>query len=120
MKRALALAGVLLAAAAAPHPHLNVYFPKGFDDPAWQKAAFDRVLKNWKPAGLPKPGTKTVLIAIIGRDGKMTGAREHLLSGTPAWDKAAADALRLSQPFAPLPASWPQPSAEVHWHFGAE
>lgn len=100
-------------------PRLNAYFATGFNDTAWQKGALDKVLKSWKPKGLPKPGAKTVLISDIGKDGTITGARDHLLTGDAEWDKACAEALKAASPFPPLPKSWPHPSLEVHWHFEA-
>lgn len=100
-------------------PRLNAYFATGFNDAAWQKGALDKVLKNWKPKGLPKPGAKTVLISTIGKEGTVTGARDHLLTGDAEWDKACGEALKAASPFPPLPKSWPYPSLEVHWHFEA-
>ena len=100
-------------------PRLNVYFPKGFDDAAWQKAAFDKVLGAWKVKGLPAAGAKTVLIAFIGRDGQLTGARDQQLAGNAEWDQAAIAALKAAAPFPAVPASWPHASLEVHWHFEA-
>lgn len=116
---AFAFAAAVLAATAlaASGPSLTVYFTPGFDDAAWQEAAYDKVAKAWKPAGSPKPGAKCVLIAVIGKDGKVSGLRDHMASGDAAWDKAAVDAMKAAMPFAALPTAWPHPSLEVHWHF---
>ena len=93
------------------------YFATGFDDPAWQKEALARIVKSWKPTALVAAGKKTVLITAVAKDGKITGARDHLLSGNADWDKAAFEAVRKVGSFPPLPASWPHPTLEVHWHF---
>lgn len=116
-RAALPLAAAVLAAAAASGPSLTVYFTPGFDDAAWQQAAYEKVAKAWKPAGSPKPGAKCVLIAVIGKDGKMSGLRDHMASGDAAWDKAAVEAMKAAMPFAALPKAWPHASLEVHWHF---
>lgn len=105
------------APAKARQPMLNAYLAPGFSDAAWQKAAFDKVLKNWKPGALPPAGKKTVIISNVARDGAIVGAREHMASGVPAWDKAAAEAVTKATPFPPLPKSWPHATLEIHWHF---
>ena len=117
---ALAVLVASSAPAAAPAPRktkLLAYFATGFNDQAWQKEAHARILKAWKPTSLPAAGKKTVLITTIAKDGKITGARDHLLSGDAAWDKAAFDAVRNAGAFPPLPPSWPHDTLEVHWHF---
>ena len=103
--------------AAAVAPSLTVYFTPGFEDQAWQKGAYEKVADAWKPAGAPKAGAKCVLIAVIAKDGKLTGLRDHMASGDSAWDKAAAEAMKAASPFPPLPKSWPHATLEVHWHF---
>lgn len=116
--RAAAAAFLVVAAAfAAGTPTLTVYFTPGFDDQAWQNASYKKVAEAWKPAGTPKPGAKCVLIAVVARDGKLTGLRDHMASGDPVWDKSAVDAMKAAAPFAPLPKAWPHASLEVHWHF---
>ncbi len=117
---ALGVFGLAMAAEPVPKgpsPHINVYFPKGFDDKVWQKAAFEKVMKGWHPKAVIKPGAKIVLITTIAKDGKIEGARENLLSGSADWDRAAMDAIRAASPLPPLPKSWAYPTLEVHWHF---
>lgn len=98
-------------------PRLNAYFATGFDDAAWQRAAFEKVVKVWKPVAAPALGKKAVILATITREGSLLEARNHMPSGSKGWDDAALQAVRKAAPFAPLPKSWPHSSIEVHWHF---
>lgn len=122
MRRTTPVAFILVVALCAASvqaatPTLTVYFATGFDDAEWQKSAYEKVASAWKPAGAPKPGSKCVLIAVIAKDGKLTGLRDNMASGDPAWDKAAVEAMKAAHPFSALPKSWPHPTLEVHWHF---
>lgn len=115
---AIAVLAVLTAASAdGRKPVLNVYVAPGFDDVAWQKAALDKVLKAWKPGPVPAAGKKLVLISTVARDGSLLGARDNMVSGVPAWDQAAIEALKKAAPFPALPKTWPHPTLEIHWHF---
>lgn len=96
---------------------LNVYFARDFTDTAYQKAAFERVARYWKPAAPPAPGKKAVVIATIARDGRLADAYLNLTSGSKAWDAAALDALKRASPFPALPKSFPRETVEIHWHF---
>jgi protein TonB len=99
-------------------PSLQAYFAKDFTDQAYQHKAYQRVASAWKrPAGDPKPGSKAVVIATIARDGKAGPPTLHMKSGSEAWDAAAMASVKAAAPFEPLPASYPQPSVEVHFHF---
>ena len=116
---AVLLAGGTPASAAKVVPRFTAYFTPAFTDSAYQKAAADRVLKAWKaPAGAPV-GKKTVLIALIGTDGKLAGLRDHMTTGFKPWDDAAIAAVKAAAPFPPLPKSWGYPTMEVHFHFEA-
>ena len=121
----LRLAGVLVlaavAATAAPKvvPRFNAYFSPAFTDAAYQKTAAAKVMKGWKPVAGPAVGKKTVLIVMIGRDGKLMGLRDHMMTGSKPWDDAAIAAVKAAAPFDKLPASYPQPTLEVHFHFEA-
>lgn len=121
----LRLTGILLlaatAATAAPKvvPRFTAYFSPAFTDAAYQKAAAAKVQKGWKPVAGPAVGKKTVLIAMIGRDGKLMGLRDHMMTGSKPWDDAAIAAVKSAVPFDALPASYPQPTLEVHFHFEA-
>jgi protein TonB len=114
---ALARAGAAPAKGSAAAPHLQAYFTTGFDDAAWQKAAFDRVAKVWVAAAAPAVGKRAVVLSTITREGKILEAKIDTTSGSEAWDKAALDAVRKAAPFPALPKSWPNTSVEVHWHF---
>ena len=119
-----ALAAIALLGAAnqtrpaAGRPVLNAYFASHFTDLEYQKVALDKVAKGWAPATpLPPIGSKSVVIAGLGRDGRIIDARLHLKSGDAAFDAAALAAVRGAAPFAPLPKSYPEAGVEVHWHF---
>jgi hypothetical protein len=124
MKRK-ALRGIGIAAAFAAftlvlgaQARMNAFFSRDFKDTAYQKAAVDKVLKNWSPpAAKPAVGQKTVLISKIGRDGKLHNLYFHVKTENGPWDDAAGEAVRKSGPFAPLPTSFKEPFLEVHWHF---
>ena len=105
-------------ASTAPALRLNVFFPADFTDAAFQKAAFEKVLAAWKPKGpSPAAGKKAVVVATIGKDGKLVGLEFNLKTGSEAFDGAALDAVKKAAPFKPLPKGYPQSSLEVHWHF---
>ncbi len=105
-------------ASKAPPYRLNVYFPADFKDAAYQKAAFQQVLASWKPKGPPPAaGKKAVVIATIGKDGKLVGADFNLKTGSPDFDQAALDAVKQAAPFKPLPRGYAPSTIEVHWHF---
>jgi TonB family protein len=99
-------------------PSLQAYFAKDFTDQAYQHKAYQKVAGQWKrPASDPRPGSKAVVIATIARDGKAPSPTLHMKSGSESWDAAALAAVKAAAPFDPLPASYPQPSVEVHFHF---
>ena len=100
-----------------PGGRFNAYFTPAFTDAAYQKEAAAKVLKAWKPPASAPAGKKTVLIALIAKDGTLSGLRDHLMTGFKPWDDAAIAAVRSAAPFAPLPKSWGFPTMEVHFHF---
>lgn len=111
--------GVAAAGASPGRPSLNAYFQSNLKDEAYQKKTFDRVAKAWKtpPASkTPKLGAKTVVQAVIARDGKLVSATVSMRSGSDAWDAAALAAVKGGAPYDPLPASHGHPSVEVHFH----
>jgi len=122
MKRALAvLFAVLVAvpALAAGRPSLNAYFQSNLKDSAYQKKTFDRVARAWKaPAAsqVPEVGKKTVVQAVIAKDGKLVSAVVSMSSGKKGWDGAALAAVRTAAPFDPFPGSFGAPTLEVHFH----
>ena len=115
---ALVLAGAA-AFAAAGRPSLDAYFQSTLKDPAYQKRTFERVSKAWKApaaADLPAIGKKTVVQALIAKDGKLSSAKVSMSSGRKGWDAAALKAVNAAAPFDPLPAGYNYPSLEVHFH----
>jgi TonB family protein len=112
--------GAIISAAppqAKGTPRLNVFFMKGFNDAAWQKAAFDKIAKSWVAAGPPAVGKKAVVVATVARDGKLTDSKLNMESGSAEWDKAALEGVRKAAPFSALPKAWTNPTLEVHFHF---
>lgn len=107
-------AGAVLAAGA----RLQVFFAADFKDQAYQQAVYQKVAAAWKrPPKNPRAGNKTVVIAVIQRDGKAPEPRLHHHSGTEAWDTAALDAVKNAASFPPLPRTYAPASVEVHFHF---
>jgi protein TonB len=111
-----ALFGMILAL-LLPGGRFNAYFTPAFTDTAYQKDAAAKVLKAWKPVAGAPVGKKTVLIAMIAKDGTLSGLRDNLMTGFKPWDDAAIAAVKKAAPFAPLPKSWGFPTMEVHFHF---
>lgn len=114
---ALALAPVALAAKGSPQ--LQTFFQSNFTHTGYQQKVFNKVAKAWKQPGpkqVPQVGKKTVVQAVIGKDGKLVSAELSLESGSKAWDAAALAAVKKAAPFDPLPASHGAPTVEVHFH----
>jgi protein TonB len=123
VKRISVAAALFAIAAAVPllaagKPSLNVYFQKTLTDTAYQKKVFEKVAKAWQmPASLPAVGKKTVVQAVITKDGKLASAVITMQSGAKAWDGAALAAVKSAAPFEPLPKEYAWRSVEVHFHF---
>ena len=121
--RALAGLCLLLAVlplAAASRPSLNAYFQSTLADAAYQKRTFDRVAKAWKgpaAAAYPKAAAKTVVQAVLSRDGRLMSTLVSTESGSKEWDAAARKGVEDAAPFDPLPAGYKPPTLEVHFHF---
>jgi len=116
----LGLAASVLVAGppSAAAPRLQVYFAADFKDSAYQQAAYKKVAAAWKrPPTVPEPGGKTVVIAVIRKDGSAPGPTLHYKSGSDTWDAAALEAVKKAAPFDPLPKTYPRPTVEVHFHF---
>ncbi len=108
------LTGLPMAAA----PKLQVFFAADFKDAAYQHAVYAKVASSWtRPPGTPRPGSKSVVIAVIERDGRAPDPVLHFKSGSDAWDAAALDAVKKAAPFQSLPEAYTRPSVEVHFHF---
>ncbi len=110
-----AAAGTLLTAAS---PNLRTFFASDFSDAEYQQKVHTKVGKSWaRPDKTPEPGSKSVVIATILRDGSLLEARLHHKSGSEPWDKSAQAAVEKSAPFDGLPKSYTRTSVEVHFHF---
>jgi protein TonB len=108
---------VLNLVLAAPHGDLRVYFQSAMADTKFQQKVFDQVARAWaQPKVKPSPGRKAVVQAIVARSGKLISATVSTGSGSAPWDAAALAAVQHASPFAPLPASFPADSVEVHFH----
>ncbi|MDL2717463.1 MAG: TonB family protein [Acidobacteriota bacterium] len=116
---ALAAAVPAASAFAAGRPELKVYFQSNLTDAAYQKKTFEKVAAKWKaPPGAETPavGKKTVVQAVIDRDGKLVSAVVSLRSGKKGWDDAVLRAVASASPFDPLPSGFKPRSVEVHFH----
>jgi protein TonB len=115
------LAALILAAAAqaAGRPSLECYFQTTLKDPAYQKKTFEKVAAKWKTppaAEIPPIGKKTVVQAVITKDGMLATTEISTSSGKKGWDAAALKAVKAAAPFDPLPAGFNHPSVQVHFH----
>ena len=119
---ALAAAAALLLAAAAfaaGRPSLECYFQTTLTDPAYQKVTYEKVAAKWKspPADqVPAVGKKTVVQAVIAKDGSLATTEISMSSGKKGWDAAALKAVKAAAPFGPLPAGFAYPTVQVHFH----
>ena len=119
---ALAAAAVLLLAAvafAAGRPSLECYFQTTLHDAAYQKKTYEKVAAKWKTpaaADVPAVGKKTVVQAVIAKDGTLATTEVSMSSGRKGWDAAALRAVQAAAPFDPLPAGFNYPSVQVHFH----
>ncbi|MGZ5382283.1 MAG: TonB family protein, partial [Thermoanaerobaculia bacterium] len=122
MKRAFAILLVAFTAGsalAAGRPSLNAYFQSNLTDTAYQKKTFDRVAKAWKTpvaAQIPEVGKKTVVQAVIMKNGKLVSAVVSTSSGKKGWDTAVLATVRTAAPFDPLPGNYEASTIEVHFH----
>ncbi|WP_249351631.1 TonB family protein, partial [Corallococcus exiguus] len=115
---ALALASGALAASGSPR--LQTYFQGSVDSPTYQQQAFQRVAKAWKqpgPKGTPALGKKTIVQAVLDKDGKLVSTAILTESGAKAWDAAALAAVKKAAPFPPMPKGTTTPTVEAHFHF---
>jgi protein TonB len=106
-------------AAPAVQPSLTIYFQSTQKDEAHQQKTFKKVGAAWKPpasARPPRAGTKTVVRAVIARNGKLVSTDVSMSSGSKEWDAAVDKAVRAAAPYDPLPTRFPYPSYEAHFH----
>ncbi|RKH41680.1 TonB family protein [Corallococcus sicarius] len=108
------------ALAASGSPQLQTFFQGALDSPTYQQQAFQRVARGWKqpgPKGTPALGKKTIVQAILDKDGKLVSTAILTESGAKAWDAAALAAVKKAAPFPPLPKGYASPTLEAHFHF---
>lgn len=123
MKRAPAILLAILTAGpalAAGRPSLNAYFQSNLTDAAYQKKTFEKVAKAWKTpvaSQIAEVGKKTVVQAVIKKDGKLVSALVSMKTGKKGWDEAALAAVKAAAPFDPLPGNYGASTIEVHFHF---
>lgn len=99
------------------HPNLQVFFQSNLASVAYQQGVFQKVAKQLTvPAAKPAVGRKTVVQAIIARNGAVMSTTVSLESGSKPWDQAALNAVKRASPFAPLPKDFAAESVEVHFH----
>jgi len=105
--------------AASGTPSLTVYFARDFTDTPYQQKAYQKVAASWaRPAKAPSGGNKAVIETTLTRDGKVASASLSTRSGVESWDAAALQAVWKASPFPPFPPGYPNPTTEVHFHFG--
>jgi protein TonB len=110
---------VAAAAYAAGRPSLECYFQATLKDSAYQKRTYEKVAAKWKTpaaAEIPAVGKKTVVQAVITRDGALATTEISTSSGKKGWDAAALKAVTAAAPFDPLPLGFNYPSVQVHFH----
>lgn len=110
-----------VALAAGGHPQLQTFFQSNLSSASYQKKVYERVANKWRQPGpkqTPKVGSKTIVQAMIGKDGKLVTVSVASPSGSKAWDDAALAAVKKAAPFDPLPASYTSSTLEVHFHVG--
>ncbi len=106
------------SSAAEGTPDLKSYFAADFKDQSYQQKVHLAVGRAWRrPEQAPRPGSKSVVVVTILRDGSPMDAKLHHKSGLDAWDASALAAVRTAAPFGPLPKSYTRTSVEVHFHF---
>ena len=100
-------------------PSLAIYFQSTLKDQAYQQKTFKKVSRAWKPPAVrrsPKVGSKTVVRAVIAKNGRLVSTDVSTASGSKEWDAAVDKAVRAAAPYDPLPANFPYPSYEAHFH----
>lgn len=113
----LALAPVALAAGGSPQ--LQAFFQAELKSASYQQKVYSRVAGKWRQPGArgtPALGRKTVVQAVIGRDGKLVSAAVSMPSGSKTWDAAALAAVKKAAPFPPLPQDYALPTLDAHFH----
>ncbi len=115
----LALLCVSATGESSRQTSLSIYFQSTLKDQAYQQKTFKRVAAAWKApegAGFPKVGTKTVVQAVIAKDGRLVSTVISTECGSKKWDAAVEKAVRAAAPYDALPKDYKYPSVEAHFH----
>lgn len=98
----------------------GAYFDtQGFDLGPWGDEVVARVKRNWSIPPAADLGMKGVVgVAFnVGHDGHLEDIHVVSSSGIPSFDQAAINALRISDPFIPLPTGFPRPKLPAIFRF---
>lgn len=115
----LALLCVIARGDSSGQTSLNIYFQSTLKDQAYQQKTFKKFAAAWKSpadAGFPKLGTKTVVRAVIGKDGRLASTLISTECGSKTWDAAVEKAVRAAAPYDPLPKDYKHDSLEADFH----
>ncbi len=115
----LALTLAPVAWAAKGRAQLQTFFQGSLTSTSYQQKVFDRFARKYRQPGskhFPKPGQRSVIQAVIGKDGKLVSTVLSMESGSKVWDEAALSAVKKAAPFPPLPDDYAAPTLEVHFH----
>jgi len=115
----LALLCVIARGDSSGQTSLNIYFQSTLKDQAYQQKTFKKVAAVWKAPqgiGFPKVGTKTVVQAVIAKDGRLVSTVISTECGSKTWDAAVEKAIRAAAPYDPLPKDYKHASLEAHFH----
>jgi protein TonB len=98
---------------------LNIYFQSTLKDQPYQQKTFKKVAAIWKTpehVAFPKIGTKTVVRAVIAKDGRLVSTVISTSCGSKTWDAAVEKAVRNAAPYDPLPKDYKHASMEADFH----
>lgn len=89
-----------------------------FNSPFYVSLIYTKVFNNWLN---PNPQVRAHLVAVvyfrIRRDGKIAELKLDRRSGSTLFDEAAVNAIRLSEPFPPLPDEFQRDFLGVYFEF---
>ena len=96
-----------------------VFDAGGYDITPWAQRAVYRVKKNWIPPLQARVGGSALvgIYLVIRRDGRIDVMDVRKSSGIGGYDQAALNALKLSMPFAELPADFPNRNLPAYFLF---
>jgi TonB family protein len=98
----------------------GAYFDtQGYDLGPWGDQVVALVRRNWSVPPAADLGMKGIVsIAFnVNRNGRLEDIRIISSSGIPSFDQAAVNALKISDPFIPLPTDFPRPKLPAVFRF---